>query len=971
MTEQRKKLIEVALPLEAINAASAREKSIRHGHPSTLHLWWARRPLAACRAVIFGQMVDDPSAWPERFPTEEEQELERARLFKLIGGTKEADYKDGLVAWESSTDERMLNAARYEIARSVAWNRGEEPPTEPKAVLSYLQEQAPPIYDPFCGGGSIPLEAQRLGLRAYGSDLNPVAVLISKALVEIPPKFAGQPPVNPEAQAEIQRGGEWNGKGAQGLAEDVRYYGQWMSDEAERRIGHLYPKAEVHEAAIQQQPHLHPLKGEKFTVIAWLWVRTVASPNPAANGAHVPLVSSFMLCKKKNKKVWVQPIIDKTEEDGYRFEVYSGELSETEVKRKSMGTKSARGANFYCIVTESPIPADYVKAQGMKAGYKWRLMAVAVDGPKGRIYLPPDREHERIAKSVEPSWRPEVRLSSHPQYMSVTKYGPSRVGDLFLPRQAHALGTFCAIAQEVKDKVATDVKRQYEVLGSGIMAGAIAESYATAIQMYLGLNVSRLANRQSTSTFWHTSGEKVEQVFAMQALPMRWDTAEGNPFSTSSGNFLGQLSYLSRALDGVPALGVDNRIENKDAAAASYKGVVLATDPPYFDNVPYADLSDFFYPWLRRSLRSEFPGLFGTIEAPKNSEIVADSLRHGSAKEAEQFFLAGMQGVLSRAAGQISHGWPAAIFYAFRQSEKGEEGVSPTGWSAFLEALRNSGFIIDGTWPVRTELTGNLKKKWNALASSIVMACRVRGEENVRTTRSSLVKELKGELPVALKHLQEGNVAPVDLTQAAMGPGMAVFTRYAAVLEADDTPMSARTALEIINSELDGVLSEREAEFDAWTRFAVTWFETHGMEEGPYGDAETLATARGVSVSGVEESGLIEARAGKVRLIPREQMAAVGDPTEDGRLTVWVCTQHLIRLLEAGGEGAAARLLARLGSWGEPARDLAYRLFGICERKKWADEGRAYNGLVVVWPDLVRKAADARSRSEPQPQLDL
>src|ERR1700688_1148083 len=309
----RKKLIEVSIPLEAINVASAREKAIRHGHPSTLHLWWARRPLAACRAVLFAQLVDDPSSWPDRFPTENDQDAERKRLHKVI---------ERLVPWEASNDEAILNEARWEIARSVAWGQGEEPPPndDGKAILDYLQTKAPPVYDPFCGGGSIPLEAQRLGLRAYGSDLNPVAVLISKALVEIPPKFAGKPPVNPKAQAELKRGGKWNGKGAQGLAEDVRYYGQWMRDEAEKRIGHLYPKAKLPD-------------GSEATVIAWLWARTVRSPDPAARGAMVPLVSSFMLSTKDSKKTWVEPVIDPAAPEGYRFEVKTGALPKASENR--------------------------------------------------------------------------------------------------------------------------------------------------------------------------------------------------------------------------------------------------------------------------------------------------------------------------------------------------------------------------------------------------------------------------------------------------------------------------------------------------------------------------------------------------------------------------------------------------------------------------------------------------------------
>lgn len=967
-----KKLIEVALPLEAINAASAREKSIRHGHPSTLHLWWARRPLAACRAVIFGQLVDDPSAWPERFPKEEDQERERARLFKLLGGTKEADYKDGLVAWESSTDEAMLNRARYEIARSVAWNRGEEPPTAPDAVLDYLQTNAPPVYDPFCGGGSIPLEAQRLGLRAYGSDLNPVAVLISKALVEIPPKFAGQPPVNSDAQAELRRGGQWNGKGAQGLAADVRYYGQWMRDEAEKRIGHLYPQVEVTAETVRQQPALESLQGQKLTVIAWLWARTVTSPNPAARGARVPLASSFMLSTKQGKKAWVEPVRDAEAPDGYRFEVHSGAIGKAEEAEKKAGTKAGRGANFTCVLTGTPITGDHIKGEGRAGRMGERLMAIVADGPKGRVYLPPEAEHERIVASAEPEWVPEGELPNDPRNFWTVDYGLTKFGDLFTRRQLVALTTFSDLVSEAREKALEDARAAGLPEGPALAdGGAGAEAYADAVATYLGLTVGRQVNRTATLNFWDQGGENIQQVFARQALPMVWDFCESNPLGEKSGSWFGQFGYLIKVIEGSPVAGV-GKIE-----AGSAEGVipvehpwVIATDPPYYDNIGYADLSDFFYSWIRPSLRSTYPGMLSTMLTPKSAELVASPYRHGDKAKADSHFSEGMQRAIANMV-HAEESFPLTIFYAFKQNEEAKSGISSTGWASFLEGLMQGGLLIDGTWPMNTELPGNLKKRFNALASSIILVCRKRPAKAPITTRADFIKALRRELPSALRLLQQGNIAPVDMAQASIGPGMAVFTRYGKVLEADDSPMTVKTALQLINAELDTFLSEQEAEYDAWTRFAITWFETYGMKRANYGEAETLATARGVSVSGVEQAGLIEARGGKVRLISREEMPADWDPADDQRPTVWESTQHLIRRLDEGGEDAAAALLARLGAMAEPARDLAYRLFGICERKGWSEEGRAYNGLVVVWPDLARKAADVRSTSEPQAQLEL
>jgi putative DNA methylase len=542
-TTTRKKLIEVALPLEAINKASAREKSIRHGHPSTLHLWWARRPLAACRAVLFGQLVDDPSAWPERFTTEEEQEAERQRLFRII---------EQLVQWENSTNEQVLNAARWEIARSVAWGLGEEPPRhgDGKAILAYLQDKAPPVYDPFCGGGSIPLEAQRLGLRAYGSDLNPVAVLISKALVEIPPKFAGLAPVNPESRKKLNGAGSWTGKGAQGLAEDVRFYGKWMRDEAEKRIGYLYPQVEVTAEAVRQQPGLKPLKGQKLTVIAWLWARTVASPNPAANGAQVPLVSSFMLSTKEGKKAWVVPVTDPDAPHGYRFEVRSGKLSKAEEEKTKAGTKSSVGADFTCVLTATPIKTAYIKGEGREGRMGARLMAIVAEGERGRVYLPPTADHERVAESAAPAWEPEGELFTGALGFRVPAYGFREWRQLYTRRQLVALTTFTDLVAEAREQALADSRVAGCPSGPRLADGGIgAEAYADAVATYLGFAISRLADRHSSLTRWDPNptgyAPKIANTFSRQALPMVWDHTEGNPFSPSTA-MAGKVRLLKR-----------------------------------------------------------------------------------------------------------------------------------------------------------------------------------------------------------------------------------------------------------------------------------------------------------------------------------------------------------------------------------------------------------------------------------------
>jgi putative DNA methylase len=933
MSSYKKKLIEVALPLEAINKEAAREKSIRHGHPSTLHLWWARRPLAACRAVLFAQMVDDPSSHPDKFPTEEDQERERQRLFRII---------EELVKWENSNNETVLEKARAEIRKSC-------------------DGECPPVYDPFSGGGSIPLEAQRLGLKAYGSDLNPVAVMIGKALVEIPPKFAGNPPVNPDAQTALKKGGVWNNKGAQGLAEDVRYYGQWMREEAEKRIGHLYPQVEVTKEMAKGRDDLEPLVGQKLTVIAWLWARTVASPNPALGGVHVPLVRSFDLSTKKGKRAWVEPVIDKAN-NSYRFTIKTGD------GKGQPGTVGRQGGT--CLISSEPMPLPYIRSEAKSGRMGTRLMATVAAGTRGRVYLAPTDEMQRIAESAEPTDVPETDLPEKALGFRIQEYGMLKHRDLFTPRQLVALTTFSDLVQAAREKVLADAK------AAGMSpdirlddGGAGAEAYADAVAVYLAMAVDKLADAQSSLVRWKPSMDQAIATFARQAIPMVWDFAESNTFNGMAGDYVVSLGNMMRVLDKLP-VKYQGSVTNVDASAVDYRSVVIATDPPYYDNIGYADLSDYFYVWLRRSVRTVYPELFRTMLVPKAEELVATPYRHGTREKAESFFLNGMSQVINNMAHDGNPNFPATIYYAFKQAEAKEEGIASTGWATFLQAVVGSGYSIVGTWPMRTELSNRMVGSGtNALASSIALVCRKRPNSAAIITRAEFLKALNQELPEALRLLQHGNIAPVDMAQASIGPGMAIFTRYSKVLESDDSPMTVKVALQLINTALDEYLSEQEAEYDSDTRFAITWFETHGMETGPYGEAETLATARGVSVSGVQEAGILESRGGKVRLLSRDEMPADWDPVADSRLTVWEATQHLIQIMQTFGEQAAADLLTKLGATGEVAKDLAYRLYGICERKKWADEGLAYNSLVISWPELTRLAAAEHTDAETQADL--
>ena len=793
----RKKLIEVSLPLEAINAASAREKSIRHGHPSTLHLWWARRPLAACRAVLFAQLVDDPSAWPEEFPTEEAQDRERARLHGVV-----AD----MVPWEASGDEHVMGRARYEIARSLARGRGEAAPErdDPAKVLAYLADHAPPVCDPFCGGGSIPLEAQRLGLRARGSDLNPVAVLVSRATCEIPPKFADRPPVNPDAD----RHAAW--RGAQGLADDIRYYGRQLRDRARERIGHLYPKVRVTAAMAETRADLKPYAGKKLTVIAWLWARTVASPDPKMRGAHVPLARSFLLSSKEGKRAWVEPIIDPSGRV-WRFMVRTGSGAPTK------GTVDRRGGR--CLLTESPMPFSYIRSEGSAGRMGARLMTVVAEGERGRVYLDPTDDMEAVACSAKPAWRPDGNLPDKALGFRIQQYGMRDYADLFTPRQLTALATFSDLVSSVRDQVECDFP---------------GGDYADAVATYLGLCVSRQANRCSNLSFWHTGGEKIEQVFARQALPMVWDFCEANPFSDSSGNFVGQVDYLAKVVESSPASAAPAAIIQQNAAGDTplVEGAAIATDPPYYDNIGYADLSDFFYVWQRRTLRSICPDLFRRILTPKDEELVASPYRHESRKAAERFFMEGMIEALRNMRKSGSDDFPITIYYAFKQSEVAKEGLTSPGWATFLQGVFEAGYAIDGTWPVRTELAGNLKKRVNALASSIVLVCRKRSADAPTITRRDFVARLRAELPAALKHIRAGGVGPVDMAQAALGPGMGVFTACDRVLEPDDTPMTVRAAIALVNQVRDEISGEEATGYDAETASASTGSRPSAWRKG-------------------------------------------------------------------------------------------------------------------------------------------
>lgn len=914
----KKKLIEVALPLDAINAASAREKSIRHGHPSTLHLWWARRPLAAARAVIFSSLVDDPSSHPDKFPTEEAQDKERQRLFKIL---------EQLVVWENSNDERILAQAKEEILKSTDGN-------------------PPEFLDPFAGGGAIPLEAQRLGLKVHASDLNPVAVMINKAMIEIPPKFQGKRPVNPNYT-------ELDGKntgGHYGLKTDVEYYGNWMREEAFKRIGHLYPKAKLSD-------------GSEATVIAWIWARTVKCPNPVC-GCEMPLVRSFTLTKKKGKETHVALDIK-----GNQIQYFV----EPGMTKSIEGTVNRNGAQCPCCST--PVGFPYIRESGKTVGLGAQMIAVVAEGTTGRLYLTPSDLQENSAILERPHDYPNASITFNPRDFKTPNYGLAEFADLFTPRQLTALTTFSDLVKEAQHQAYLDaIKAGMSDDNIGLDAGGSgAQAYGEAIGVYLAFVVDKLTDYHSSLCSWHNGRDLIRNTFGRQAIPMVWDYAEANPFSNSTGSFANTLDWILKNIIEFPKNTQLGIVKQADATIDNaLRSIMISTDPPYYDNIGYADLSDYFYIWMRQSLRDTYPQLFRTMLVPKAEELVATPYRfEGDTERAKDFFESGMLETFKRIHTYTREDIPVTVFYAFKQSETvnsdgTEDGPSTasTGWETMLTALINSGFAITGTWPMRTELANKLVAiDANVLASSIVLVCRKRSSSNDTMSRRDFLSILHREMKDALKKLQQANIAPVDLAQASIGPGMAIFSRNGKIIEADGTPMTVRDALAQINREIDLYFNEQEGDLDPESRFCVDFFSQSAYNPMKYGQAETLASAKGVAIPTLVHKGVLSAEKGIVQLFERPELKEFSTLNAS---CVWLVTQQMTYAFEQDGIEGAAQILRKLdSSFAENAKALAYRLYTVSERKGWAAEAFAYNSLVTTWPEIQLAATQISSELRP------
>lgn len=929
-----------------------------------MHLWWARRPLAAARAVLFASLVNDPGYVNKDFRhgvNKEEAQKKREALWKII---------EDLVIWENSNNSEVLKRAHDAIVKSwqetCRYNKN-----HPQAAELFNPDKLPAFHDPFAGGGAIPLEAMRLGLESFASDLNPVPVLINKAMIEIPPKFRDKKPSGPLPTGEGESLAPWVGN--QGLAEDIRRYGLWMLNEAREKIGQYYPEVEITEELEQGRDDLTGLVGQKFPVIAWIWARTVKSPNPMYADIDVPLASTFVLSKKTGQEAYIEPEI---QANGYSFKVRKGKCPE----RLALGTSAGKMAAFVCLLSGTPIGYDYIRSEAQHKRMKQRLMAVVVDGPKGRLYLSPTQEQIQRAESVLPLWEPNGLLPEKALSFRVQTYGMTEWRELYTQRQLVALTTFSNMITNDEDPTSTVVyKATQDAIAAGMpnddvplsQGGTGARAYGEAIGLYLAFVVDKCADYWSTICTWHNSGQKIRNTFGRQAIPMTWDFAEANPFCDASGSWINMLTWVFKCVGELPVHSCGTVFQAAAQSQTISEAKVISTDPPYYDNVGYADLSDFFYVWLRRNVSPIFPDVCGTLATPKKEELIASQYRQGSKAKAEAFFLSGMTEVMTRLGEQAHPAFPVTIYYAFKQSETKADGTTNTGWVTFLEAVLRAGFQITGTWPMRTEMPNrSVASNANALASSIVLVCRRRPADAPSVSRKQFQRELKIRLNEALQDMTNGGsqqaIAPVDLSQAIIGPGMEVFSQYSEVLSADGSKMTVSDALKMINGFLD------EDAFDQATQFAMQWFKTSHWEAGEFGVADGLARAKDTSVARLEASGILTSGKGNVQLIHWKNLPKNWSPENDDDIPQWEACHHLIQAMQAEGSERAAELLAAL--WDRSDINLNIALFcsamyTICERAGWTDDAIAYNELSQALPDIEQQADGFRKQKPEQINL--
>ncbi len=927
----RKKLIEVAIPLEAINKESlARKQKAPKGWPMSFHKYWAQRPLAAARAVVFAQMVDDPSSIPERYPNFESQAIRRAQLLGVI---------EKLILWDNSHSESIQEEVRREIKDT--WERHcEDNKDHPDAQKLFRKDTLPVFWDPFAGSGAIPMSAQWLGLESYGTDLNPVAVVLNKCMIEYTYAFKGKHPVSQANSGMLS--GEVHGR-CSGLAADLKFYAGQLSQMAFQKIGSLFPDYTVDDKLIAEFPALRTNKGEKLKTVAWIWARTVKSPNPAYAAVDVPLASTFLISSKKGREAFIKPEYN----DGkvnYRVN-YGDGYNSPEVK---MGTSAGKRAAFRCCISGAPITYEYIRAEGIAGRMSEALMAVVVDSPEGRLFLPPNQQQIEALRDIRPRWKPEALLPSNTRDFKTPIYGLKSYGDLFTKRQLLAHTTFSDLLPSIHQKIKADAAL--------VMGEKEAEAYAKALCVYLACVLDRVIYYGSALVGWLPKDSALGPSMPRQAIPMTWDFTEANPFGKSSGGIANCASaaanYLEVASPNAPGHG--EQCDAQTGFNADGRGVVISTDPPYYDNIGYADLSDFFYVWLKPSLGSILPELFTTLATPKEEELVADAVRKGSPEIAEAFFIDGMTKAMESISDRSKTGYPITIYYAFKQSETDSLGTASTGWETFLTAVLKAGLSITGTWPIRTEgVNRMLASGTNALSSSIVLVCRRTPSNLPAVTKGEFLSQLKLQMPIALTAMQRACLAPVDIAQASIGPGMEIFCKYSKVIDAAGRPMSVRDVLLAVNQTLDDSMTEQDADLDADTRWCVMWFEKNSFSPSDFGTADVLARAKNTSVEGLMFAGVIKSSAGKVKLLAPDELPNDWNPATDLRLTIWEIVHHIIRSLKVG-ESLASSIVAKTSNKSDAIIELAYRLFRICETKKEFELAASYNGLIQAWPELQK-----------------
>lgn len=916
----KRKLIEVALPLEAINVASFAEKNRKVGKPQNLHQWWSRKPVTAARAMLIAQLVDDPSCHPETFPTEEDVRAERARLHSLI-------------------------------ERSVEWEEVVRPTPQFLADLRAVLPDVT-ITDPFVGGGSLALAAAQLGVNSASSDLNPVAVALSRALVDVPTRFLNRDPVNPgarDAQFPLR-------SGTAGLVADVEAYGQWMLAEARARLGQHYP----------------PIEGR--TVLAWVWARQVLCPNPACQ-IQVPLVSKWTLAKKRGKEVVMVPRVvhEPAARGGSRFEFT---ISKDRRDLLTRGTMSGR-TGTECLNCGTAISVAHVRSEAMAGRMSLTLTAIAADGGRTREYFAPTAEHKAAAQVERPMDSISGAISTNPRWFSPPLYGLTDFSDLFTDRQLLAVTTFSDLVGEARKNVYADALASGLPEGEPLTQGGDgAVAYSEAIALYLALAVSRLANWSNNQCSWESTGEVSQQMYSGQAMGMAWDVSEANVLGDgNSGSFLACLRNIVSPLK-LASLRGQHRVVMADARNAPIAGLVVATDPPYFDNIDYSDLSDFFYVWQRRMLGGVFPELYGTILVPKGEELVANAYRSGGNDAAANDFLDGFRGVFAHFRESVASEFPVVVYYASKQAESLGQGNSR--WSTILQAMVDEGWSVVRTWPIRTEnVSRRVAIGTNSMSTSSVLVLRPRPAQAPQVSMQTFLADLRVHLAEALTDLEQSGVAPVDMQQAAIGPGIEVFSRFSAVLEADGRPMSVAAALVRINDVLDELLNEQEGDFDAPTRFALQWYRHRGYESGLFGDADDLARGRNTSVDEMEREGILEKRAGHVRLFRAEDLPANYDVAKDSRTSDWEALHHLIRVLERDGIAHAGAFLQV--AMGRPdgaidadlVKELAHLLFRIAEGNGWTKDALSFNNLVTSWPEILDAARSVKKPVVQQGAFDF